>query len=459
MVLMVKQRKDSPRLKFIKTVLTLVVAMMVLICPSLAHDHCFGFEQVSPPNAGKVKGPMDFESCVKFALEKSPCFSQSAIEIDVRRLDESDSKWSYSPSLTLRTNTYMGLDDGNGTKLRLAVDSYDPVSPYFSIKASKILTEIAVQMHLKYISDGVYDIAVKILELEGLDRMARRQDKILAYYREKKAFFERLQQTGLTPQMEGRLAGQQLDVAQAEREALSVQSSAIMGGLSTLLGLDSPQELEINLKDSRRQILEGFEPKAFAVEHARSNCHELKVQELKKQLQTYRIYLAYAKFFPTIFVGMEEPGPLSTREGEDYYIDLGLNLNLWRGFKDVNDLSRQKMILTRFKNEARLKETEFNVAWDAAHKEMLRTETALRLARSNEKLARIESSQMQIFYNSNEQPLSKLLDSKIARLRAEKGIVSKATDNDMSRLKIRYLSGDLFNSYVSVEDTEGRHVD
>ena len=44
-------------------------------------------------------GPLDYQDTIKLALRQSPYFVKSSIEIDVRGLDESDSRFSMIPKI------------------------------------------------------------------------------------------------------------------------------------------------------------------------------------------------------------------------------------------------------------------------------------------------------------------------------------------------------------------------
>jgi len=54
--------------------------------------------QTPPPGT-----PLTFEEAVKIALTQSPAFTKSSLEIDVGRLDETDSRYGLVPPLTFRT--------------------------------------------------------------------------------------------------------------------------------------------------------------------------------------------------------------------------------------------------------------------------------------------------------------------------------------------------------------------
>jgi len=276
--------RKSGSLRRVKTVL--MVCMMGIVFEGLPLDYYAysqekGVTSVSKGNSGS----MDFNACVKLALEQSPYFRENALEIDIRRLDESDSRWAFIPSLNIRTTSYLGLEDDSGMKLNFFLSELDPVATYLTLKASKIFTEIAILIHQKSIADGIYDMAKKFLELEALGQIVVFQEKVLEQHLENVSFFKARYKTGSVTQVEVQLAKGQLAVAQAEREYISAQQATIMEGLRQFMNLDSSQRLDINLQEIKHQAVGPRNPADYSLEQARSRSFELKIHELKKELQ------------------------------------------------------------------------------------------------------------------------------------------------------------------------------
>ena len=50
---------------------------------------------------------MDFDACARLAIRKSPFLTKSNLEIQVKRMDEADSKSDFFPSFNLGTKYYL----------------------------------------------------------------------------------------------------------------------------------------------------------------------------------------------------------------------------------------------------------------------------------------------------------------------------------------------------------------
>ena len=94
--------------------------------------------------------------------------------------------------------------------------------------------------------------------------------------------------------------------------------------LKIFLGLKPEQQVEFDLRDAHRQVLGSFDPAAATLEQAKARSFELKVLELKKELQGYNITVAKTKILPSLLFTTQTPDPLSVTSGRGLYVGLGL---------------------------------------------------------------------------------------------------------------------------------------
>ena len=89
--------------------------------------HCLGFHDLwayhpEPTGPGSAihpgaptlspSGTLNYEEAVKIALNQSPYLTKSSLEIDVKRLDETDSRYGLFPSIDFRTYYYLNRPSG-----------------------------------------------------------------------------------------------------------------------------------------------------------------------------------------------------------------------------------------------------------------------------------------------------------------------------------------------------------
>jgi len=397
-----------------------------------------------------VEGSMDFKTCVRLALKHSPYFTKSALNIDIRRLDESDSRYSFIPDVSLHTRYYFNTT-APGTTISFVTDPYNPAASYFSLKARKLITQVAVMKHLQAISMGIDQIARKLLELDSLAKGSLCQNRIATLAGEKLVYVQERHKTGGVTHLEVQMAEQELALARAEVERIDTERASLLEGMCSFLGLDLAQKPQPDLPEARRQLLGDYHPEQADREQARAHSFALRIQELKKQLQEWNINLAYARYMPNFHFGIRDLDPFAeATEDRDYFFFVGIQLPLWDGLKRARNISRQKIILRQYKSDIEIEEKELALEWQAARRHLKNAAMTLKMVRSSQEMARLKVRRSEIRYNANGQPLSLLLDSRVAHLETRKRVLSKGLDYDLAVLKIRHLSGDLFDSYVNV---------
>ena len=206
--------------------------------------------------------------------------------------------------------------------------------------------------------------------------------------------------------------------------------------------------MEFDLRDAHRQVLGKFDPAAATLEQAKAKSFELKALELKKELQGFNITVAKAKAFPSLLFTVQTPDPLSVTSARGLYVGLGLEVPVWDGFKRIRNISRQKSILKQVGADKDMKDLDLTDKWNGLQENIGSAAASLKIAQSQEELARLKERQAEIRYNSGTDQLPGWLEGRKATLEAQKGFASKALAHDELILHLRQFSGDLGDSYV-----------
>ena len=86
----------------------LIIAMLVMVGGVMGWcRQAQGADQPPAVQTPYPVTPLTFEEAVKIALLQSPAFTKSSLDIDVGRLDETDSRYAMVPPLTFRTYYYV----------------------------------------------------------------------------------------------------------------------------------------------------------------------------------------------------------------------------------------------------------------------------------------------------------------------------------------------------------------
>jgi outer membrane protein TolC len=405
----------------------------------------------APPATGAES--LDFQAAAHLALKQSPYLTRSSLEIQIRRLDESDSRWGMVPPVTFSTRYYVNrpaFQDLNPRPyyISFSTESYNPFESYFTLQARELATQIAILGHMKVIADGLRRLAGMFIQLDGLTKLAAVQAEMKDAARQNRDYAKRQFSLGQVTSLDVQVATQELAAAEAEGERLASARHRLEANLQAFLGLPADRKVTFNLQNVQSQVLDQFQPAGASLEQARSRSYELKIQALKKELQARNITLAKTRLLPTVVMGVQTPDPLSMFNAQGYYYYVGLNFPIWDGFTRKRNITRQKLIMKQMESEGDLAGVDLSGKWQEAREQLRSAGAALKLAKSQEELAALKERQAEIRYRSEGAPLSVFLEARQGYLETRKNTIMKTVDDEQAQLEIRYLSGDLSNRYV-----------
>jgi outer membrane protein TolC len=403
--------------------------------------------QTPPPGT-----PLTFEEAVKIALTQSPAFTKSSLEIEIGRLDETDSRYAMVPPLTFRTYYYVnrpsGQNYGKPYSLNFSTEPYNPIGAYFLLQARKLATQAAILGHMGVISKGLLNLGVCYLQLESIHKQIGIQKDLIKVAQENLSYAENRVAIGTGTSLEVKMAQQQLQSFRGEQEGIALSEKRALSNLRNLLGVPANQDITPFFYDSRRQVLASFNPATVTLEQAKTHSYELKGFEIYKQLQQYNIRMAIAKSLPTIIYTAQTPDPLSQSSSQGLYVGFGLDIPVWDGFTRIRNVSRQKAILKQIGAKKSEKENFFEDTWFELLRKNQENNVGLKTAQSLEEVARLKSRQQEVLYHSGEVPLSAFLESRTEILKAQMNMIRQILQYDLTVLQLREFSGDLGNTYV-----------
>jgi outer membrane protein TolC len=431
----------------------LIIAMLVMAGGVMGWDRPAQAADPAPAAPAVNPGsPLTFEEAVKIALTQSPVFTKSSLDIEIGRMDETDSRYAMIPPLTFRTYYYVNRPSGTGYNkpysLNFATEPYNPVGAYFTLQAQKLATQAAILSHMGIISGGLMSIGSCYLHLDTLHKQTGIQRDLVKVAQENLTFAENRVAIGTGTSLEVKMAQQQLQMAQGELEGIALAKKRTLSSLRNLLGWPANQDITPAFSDSRRQVLGSFNPATVSLEQAKTQSYEIKVFDIYRQLQEYNVRLAIAKAFPTFSINTQTPDPLSVSTGSGLYVGLGLEIPVWDGFTRIRNISRQKAILKQVGAKKEGKESVLESKMSTSQGKVQEIGVLLKNAQSLEELARLKAQQQEVRYHSGEVPLSVFLESRIEVLRAQKTTLIQGLEYDLEVLKLREISGDLGNTYV-----------
>jgi outer membrane protein TolC len=432
--------------------LLLCLAWLALVLAGAGLMPAAGAAAAEPASA--PDGLLNFDQLVHLALRQSPYLLKSSLEIEIRHLDEMDSRLALLPTVTFRTYYYLNQPreiqgfSSQPYSLSFRSDAYNPVGAYLSLQAQKLATQVAILAHLKVISEGLRNLGKLFLDLGTMQRLEAYQAEIVSLSRENLTFAENRLGIGTGTSLEAKVAAQELEVARDEQARLRHSAKRTLNQIKAFVGLKQGQDLRLDLSNAARQVLGSFDAAAASLDQAKKRSYDLKILKLKEELQGYNVSLAKAKILPSLIFTTQSPDPLSVNTGHGLYVGFGLEVPVWDGFTRLRNVSRQKAVLKQFGAERNLKELDLGDQWEGSRGEVQEAAAAAKLSQSQEEVARLKERQAQIRYQAGSVQLPDYLAGRKGLLEAEKSRAMKAMSYDAALLNFRLISGDLSQSYV-----------
>lgn len=399
---------------------------------------------------------VDFNGCVRLALKQSPLLTSSSLEIDLRKLDETDSRFAMFPNVSLRTRYYVEQPkfdypqggDERPYKLGFYVEPFNPFESYFTLQVRKLITQVAKLAHSMVITNYIQRLAGAFLETESADKLESIQKQVVENAERNLAYVNSRFAQGSVTSLEVQMAEHELELARIDVKDIEDTRNTIVEGVKGVLGLKPEDPLELDCRDSTSQVLAGFDPAGARLDTAQSNSYELMIQQLKIELQAKNVTLAKARYLPTFLAGVENPDPLSNPQDKDYYFYFGFEIPIWDGLQRHRNITRQKTLLKQFNADTKAKEVDLAAKWRAAGDKYRKTKSELQLAENYREVASLKKRQTQIAYEQARQPYSTYLAETKKYLDASKNSKIKEVEHAKAALDIYMLSGELSRRYV-----------
>jgi outer membrane protein TolC len=438
------------------------IAKLKLICIVAWAFMAIGLSTLSLPVQGaspppgtptlSPSGTLNYEESVRIALNQSPFLTKSSLEIDLRKLDESDSRYGLIPAIDFRTYYYANRPIGSTGppySLNFSTDpTYNPLSSYLSLQIQKLATEAAVLTHMKAISAGLDHLGQLFLDLDfSKKRIPFLKDQV-NICREQLTYAEHRFSAGTGTSLEIMEAQQGIKMAQQGMEHAALLQKKALDSLKNFLGLDPTQALTPDLQDTHRQVMGSFDPASVTWEQTKSRSYDLKLTEIVIKLQAYNVKLAKAKILPTVLFTTQTPDPLSSTS-YGLYAGVGLYVPLWDGFKRIRNVTRQKIILKQYDNGKSQSEKDLETRLQEIQSKVKETALTLEMAQSRLELIQLRARQIELSYQSGGVLLPAVLASRRAVLDAKDRMLETAVEHDKAVLALRQISGDLGHSYVN----------
>lgn len=397
--------------------------------------------------------PMRFDDCVRMALKRSPAFAASSIEIDVRKLDVLDAKFKMLPSFNVQVGYLLNNADNRADfqpfSVNFTTGDYDPIKAYFSIGAAERIVKLAVTEHLRIIADGIHNLARGFLRMDHLNRVLVQMNDLVDTSKKEKAYAQSRMESGFATTLDVLVAEQRGEKTQFERIKLESKKTQALESLKKFLGVRADQDLALELKDAKSQVMGRFNPAEVTFAKAKTKSIEFRTLELQRQLRKDNLLAAYAAFMPKFSFGIVQQ--YSYKDDTNIYTgQINMNTPIWDWGERYRDVQRKKHQIRQVEATSHEKDFDLAEALRVLDAEVKEKSAELKLAQANAQLADLEKQQVDIRYKAGTALFPEYLRGIQQSFNERANASIQELVYNETILKLRHLSGDLYSSYVDI---------
>ncbi len=413
---------------------------------------CLAITIAKPGNAAAESAPLAYRQAVSHALQHSPYFVPSGLEIKVKRLDVWDQRMQLLPDFFVNTSIRLNNPDdrdSDAVSVSFSFGDYDPLRAYFSIGAYELMVQRSILEHIEVIDEGLYSLAQIYVGMDVWNRASLIHDEIIETARQQKAFAVQRYNAGYGSTLDVMMADRQLEDAINQKRVNETQHLRAQARLKGFLGMPEEQTLVLDLDNAVGQVIGNFDPNTVTFAMAQRNSLMLQKQQLDKQLQTYAVRLAYAKFLPKYSLGISRE--YSSNDDSDVYIaSVGLTIPVWDWGERYRGVIREKKVTRQLQAKERIKTLDLKSTFGEAVAKCADVTEELKLTSSAAEIASLERQRAEIMYRSGSIEYPEFNKAVERDLETRLALLSKEFEYDQAVLELRYLSGDLHASFLDV---------
>ena len=401
--------------------------------------------------ASEPFGYFDFPTCVRYAFVHSESLLANKLDIQISSIDLKDAHSELLPTFQLVTRYYfVRTDDANNPNpgrfnVQFQMTNWNPYEALIKIKTQSIFVDIAKLAHFDKISDNVAQIAKLFYGINTLQSNLRAQKQILAIHNNKLNFGKSKHEQGnldsfTLQSWTNSLKAQQLKIRSIERD-LDQKTSL----LKNLMGYHPDYHLPLDTRDAANQILNGFNGRWVTFADIQGRNLKLKMAAKKEQAQSVLVTGAYLQLVPKpLFVFTDNKNTPNTTSGVNMAV--GLDYQLWDGFKRVRDISRQKFKAQKLEIDRRQLSEKLYGDFKKIRGEIDSTGEQSSLSREQAKLADLAEEKAAILFRSGTIDYGEYSDQRIKTIEAHLNVATDLQNRVFELIDLATMAGGL-NKY------------
>ena len=399
--------------------------------------------EAAVPNLYDPKKVFSFEDCVFLTIQQSPALVNSAVNIEIKRLAQTDAVWKYLPephmNFTVSNNlTRYNMDNSNTPsdygQTRFRVGFYaafpNPMATYFEHQVQTAMVNLAISTHRKAVGKAISKIGEAYLQLQAQQKIVDAQKELLPLGKELVDYWKKVEAVDGRQGASLSLAIQHQRELELKLEQTKMKEIMQRTQLKILAGVEPQQRLEVDTR-SADSVLAGFDGHKLTWEERWPATEDELLLRGQIKLSDFNIMVAWAQYLPTMTIAVNSYPPAGQYQPvngkEDTFLHLTFDMPLIDWGRRYRGVQTARMTKAQAFHELARKRTDYSNKW-------LQSEQRVALAETERKLAqtRLDTASMQF---------------KEAQISFHEGIVQlpdmATRQEDMVQARIAYINADL----------------
>ncbi len=416
------------------------------------------------PNLYDHEKHFSFEDCVYLTIQQSPMLVNSAVDIEIKRLQLTDAVWQFLPephatvkisnNLTRYNHNEPDIPENYGrTDYEVGFEARfpNPLYTYFNHQAQQIMVNLAIATHRKAIGVIIRDIAEIYQRMEAQSQIIAIQKEVLPLGKKLISYWRQLEAVDGKQGVALNLALQHQREAELQLERMHIQSTMLRTKLKILAGINIDQKLSINTKDANT-ILHDFNGAALDWAQRWLVTEDELLLRAQVALQDFNIMVAWAEYVPDMTISVNSAPPSAQYQPsdgtDDTFVHLAFDFPLidWgRRYRGVQSARMQKAKAFQEQGRAR---TKYSNTWTEAQQNVSLAQTTLKIAETNLQVAKMEAKEASINFAEGISLFPHLAAKQEALINARIAFVNAELDFKLAQLTWMDVAGILKERYI-----------
>jgi len=422
------------------------------------------------PNLYDPKKVFSFEDCVFLTIQQSPALVNSAVDIEIKRLAQTDAVWKYLPEphmqFTVSNNLTRYNMDNKDTpsdygQARFRVGFFaafpNPMATYFEHQVQTAMVNLAISTHRKAVGKAISKIGEAYLQLQAQQKIVEAQKELLPLGKELVDYWQKVESVDGRQGVSLNLAIQHQRELELRLEQTRMKEIMQRTKLKILAGVEPQQRLEVDTK-SADTILAGFDGHKLTWEERWPATEDELLLRGQVKLGDYNIMVAWAQYVPTMSIALNNNPPAGqyqpTSGTEDTFLHLTFDFPLIDWGRRYRGVQTARMNKAQAFHELARKRTDYSNQWLQSEQRVALAETELKLAKTRLDTASMQFKEAQISFHEGIVQLPDMASKQEDMVQARIAYINADLDYKLAQLEWMSLSNSLAQRFLGLPAKE-----